>query len=55
MGYVRDLKPVTDFVDKVKPAHLSYKIKMSELIEADVWIYTGICLSEHEFYRIEVE
>lgn len=55
MGYVRDLKPVTDFVDKVKPAHLSYNIKMSELIEADVWIYTGICLSEHEFYRIEVE
>lgn len=53
-GYVKDLSSAEEFVNKVKPAHLNFDIKVSELIEAIVNIYTGIYISEHQYYRVEV-
>lgn len=54
-GFVKDLTNAKAFVDKVKPAHLVYDIKVSELIEANLQIYLGIGVSQHEHYEIEVQ
>lgn len=54
-GYVKDLTGVKEFLDKVKPAHLIYDIKVSELMEADVQIYLSVGVSEHEHYEIQVQ
>lgn len=53
-GYVSDLEPAKVFIDRVKPAHLVYEIKVSEIIEAVVHIYYGLYISEHEYYQVQV-
>lgn len=41
-GYTQDLTGAKEFIDKVKPAHLTYEIRVSELIQAVVNIYCGV-------------
>lgn len=53
-GYVPDLESAKTFIDRVKPAHLIYEIKVSEIIEAVVHIYYGLYISEHEYYQVQV-
>lgn len=53
-GYVEDLTNVKAFVDKVKPAHLIYEIRISELFEIEICMFTGCFSSEHKIYEIEV-
>ena len=53
-GYTQDLTGAKEFIDKVKPAHLTYEIRVSELIQAVVNIYCGCAISEHEHYEVTV-
>lgn len=53
-GYVKDQTKIREFLNQVKPAHLIYEIKMSELIETETTTYLGSCISEHEHYEITV-
>ena len=53
-GYVEDLTNIKIFIDKVKPAHLIYEIRISEFFETEVGMFTGCFPSEHKIYEIEV-
>lgn len=52
-GYVANLKPVIDELDKKAPAHLNYLLRMSELVETSTTTYTGFAVSECERFELE--
>ena len=53
-GYVTNLNPVTEELNKKVPAHLNYTIRMSELVKTYAATSSGFAVSECERYELEV-
>lgn len=53
-GYVTNLNPVTEELDKKAPAHLNYTIRMSELVKTTATTSSGFAVSEYERFELEV-
>lgn len=55
-GHVADTSHIREFVDKVKPAHLTYIITMSELFTSEVPMYSSVVsyLNNEKLGNVEV-
>ena len=53
-GYVNDLKPVIESLDKKLPAHLNYIIRMAEFTEVEVNTAAGLAVATYKKYELEV-
>lgn len=54
LGYVENLEPVKDELNRKVPAHLIYEIKCADLIEISTTDYSGFATTEFEHYELEV-
>lgn len=53
-GYFENVNLIKEVLDEKAPAHLNYVIQFAELIELSLTATSGFCVSECEFYEVEV-
>lgn len=53
-GYFKNAYLITEVLDQKAPAHLNYVLQLAELVEMDVVSASGFCVSECEYFNVEV-
>ena len=53
-GYFKNVYLIKEVLDQKAPAHLNYVLQLAELVKMDVVSASGFCVSECEYFNVEV-